>query len=292
MFTLDQIRGFVAVAEELHFGRAAERLHMTQPPLSRQIQKLERTLETRLLDRSSRGVQLTAAGPAFLADCRRNLQAATVAARRTRLVASGRAGLLRIGYTAISGFSVLGSVLTAIEQELPGIEVELQELVTSRQIEALHDGSIDLALARPPFPEEMDSMRLVEEGLLVALPTDHPLARETNAISAAALRGERLIMHSATHARYFHDLVTQIIQVDPRQVSHVVTQVVTILALVSAGRGVALVPESVRNIQVTGVELRPLEESTLGMVRLDAAWLRSASNPALHQVRKVLTHLE
>jgi DNA-binding transcriptional LysR family regulator len=292
MFTLDQIRGFVAVAEELHFGRAAERLHMTQPPLSRQIQKLERTLETRLLERSSRDVQLTAAGHAFLDDCRHILESANVAVTRTQLVASGRAGLLRIGYTAISGFSVLGSVLTVIEQELPGIEVELRELVTARQIEALHDGSIDLALARPPFPDDMDSMNLVEEGLLVALPTDHPLATGTEAVRAAALRGERLIMHSATHARYFHDLVTQIIQVDPRRISHVITQVVTILALVRAGRGVALVPESVRNIQMAGVELRPLDESTRGMVRLDAAWLRSATNPALHQVRKVLAHLD
>ena len=124
--TLDQVRAFVAVAEELHFGRAADRLNMTQPPLSRQIQKLERIVGTELLERDNRKVQLTPAGLAFLDEARRLLTLAGRAPATARRIASGRTGILRIGFTAASGYSVLGPLLEQISGIVPDVDIELQ----------------------------------------------------------------------------------------------------------------------------------------------------------------------
>jgi DNA-binding transcriptional LysR family regulator len=124
MFTFDQLTGFIAVAEELHFGRAAERLNMTQPPLSRQIQKLEKSVGTELFERDNRKVQLTAAGSAFLEEARRLLALAERAPLTARRIASGRSGLLRIGFTAASGFSILGPLLEEISAILPDVDVD------------------------------------------------------------------------------------------------------------------------------------------------------------------------
>ena len=151
MFTFDQLAGFIAVAEELHFGRAAERLNMTQPPLSRQIQKLEKSIGTELLERDNRKVQLTAAGRAFLDEARRLMALADRAPVTARRIASGRSGLLRIGFTAASGFSILGPLLEEIAAIVPDVDIDLQELVTGEQIQGLLTGELDLGLARPPF---------------------------------------------------------------------------------------------------------------------------------------------
>ncbi|HSN36803.1 MAG TPA: LysR family transcriptional regulator, partial [Arthrobacter sp.] len=130
MFTFDQLAGFIAVAEELHFGRAAERLNMTQPPLSRQIQKLERSVGAELLERDNRKVQLTHAGAAFLDEARRLVALAERAPLTARRIASGRSGLLRIGFTAASGLSILGPLLEEIATRLPDVDIDLQELVS------------------------------------------------------------------------------------------------------------------------------------------------------------------
>ena len=155
MFTLDQARSFIAVAEELHFGRAAVRLNMTQPPLSRQIQKLEKTVGVELLERDNRRVALTAAGRAFLVEARKLVVAADRAPLLARRIAAGRSGVLRIGFTAASGFSLLGPLLSEIERVLPDVDVDLQELVTGEQLQALENGDLDLGLARPPFDTEL-----------------------------------------------------------------------------------------------------------------------------------------
>ncbi|HSU48253.1 MAG TPA: LysR family transcriptional regulator, partial [Arthrobacter sp.] len=178
MFTFDQLAGFIAVAEELHFGRAAERLNMTQPPLSRQIQKLEKSVGAELLERDNRRVQLTHAGQAFLEEARRLLALAERAPATARRIASGRSGVLRIGFTAASGFSILGPLLEEISAALPDVDIDLQELVTGEQIQALLTGELDLGLARPPFDGEIfDSRLLYREAMVVAVPAGHPLTR-------------------------------------------------------------------------------------------------------------------
>ncbi|MEZ7124447.1 LysR substrate-binding domain-containing protein [Nonomuraea sp. AD125B] len=161
MLTLDQIRAFVAVAEELHFGRAAERLRMTQPPLSRHIQKLERAIGVTLLERDNRRVILTEAGRGFLEDARQMLTLVDTAGDRARRIAGGASGTLRLGFTAVSAISVLGRLLRLLAERLPEVDVILHEQVTARQMDGILRGELDLGLARPPFdlPRPSSSVR-------------------------------------------------------------------------------------------------------------------------------------
>lgn len=291
MFTLDQARSFVAVAEELHFGRAAERLNMTQPPLSRQIQKLERTVGVELLERDNRRVSLTAAGQAFLQDARRLVVAAERAPDNARRIAAGQLGELRIGFTAASGFSLLGPLLGEISTQMPRVHLELAEMVTSEQVEALLDGDIDLGLARPPFDENLfESDLLFSEGLYAAVPSDHRLAKEQREISYEDLRHEPLIMHSPTKARYFYDLVVRRIDIEHENVRHTVSQILTMIALVSAGRGIAFVPESAKLLGVNGVTYLRLSEIPDDPVQLHAIWSKTSRNPALERLVSIVRH--
>lgn len=289
MLTLDQARAFVAVAEELHFGRAAERLHMTQPPLSRQIQKLEKTLGVTLLLREPRGVSLTAAGEAFRDECHQLLEMADRAPRRAQLIASGRVGLIRLGYTAASSFSVLGPVLARTKEAVPGVAVELHEMVTSQQLEGLRSGAIDIGLARPPFRlEDAASAPLLTEPLVVAVPSGHRLASRGTPVSARELGHEPMITYSPDRAGYFSDLVTDLVEVRADQVTHTAAQILTLVALVGAGHGVALVPCSTRHLGMPGVRMLPLLESPADAVQLHAVWLSSSTNPALHRALPLL----
>jgi DNA-binding transcriptional LysR family regulator len=176
MYTLDQVRCFVAVAEHLHFGKAAEALSMTQPPLSRQIQKLERFVGVDLLERDNKRVTLTAAGEAFLDNAQVLLAMADRAPQDARRIASGQWGRLSIGFTAASGFGILGSLVTAIEENFPGIDLDLYEMVTGEQLENLAEGRIDLGLGRSDTtPSFINSELLLAERLLLAIPDGHRL---------------------------------------------------------------------------------------------------------------------
>jgi DNA-binding transcriptional LysR family regulator len=289
MFTLDQARSFIAVAEELHFGRAAARLNMTQPPLSRQIQKLEKTLGVELLERDNRRVALTAAGRAFLVESRKLVVAADRAPLLARRIAAGRSGVLRIGFTAASGFSLLGPLLSEIERVLPDVDVDLQELVTGEQLHALQDGDLDLGLARPPFDTDVfESQLLLAEDLLVAAPAGHPLTALKRPVTSADLKDLPLIMHSPTKARYFYDHVVRLVEVEHRNVVHTVSQILTMVALVAAGRGLAFVPESARLLGIPGVAYLRLSSSSGDSVELHALWDRHSRNPALHHLLELL----
>lgn len=289
MFTLDQARSFVAVAEELHFGRAAERLQITQPPLSRQIQKLERIVGVELLERDNRRVTLTAAGEAFLSEARRLVIAAERAPESARRIASGQLGALRIGFTAATGFSMLGSLLEEIAVKMPNVHLELTELVTSEQVTALLDGDLDLGLARPPFDEKLfGSTLLLSEGLFVAVPSSHRLARLQRDLTAEDLADEPLIMHSPTKARYFYDLVVRQIEIEHKNVRHTVSQILTMISLVAAGRGIAFVPESAKVLGVQGVSYLRLISPTEHPVELHAIWNRESRNPALARMLQII----
>lgn len=285
MFTFDQLAGFIAVAEELHFGRAAERLNMTQPPLSRQIQKLEKTVGAELLERDNRKVELTAAGRAFLDEARRLIALAERAPATARRIASGRSGHLRIGFTAASGFSILGPLLEEIAEILPDVDVDLQELVTGEQIMGLQTGELDLGLARPPFDKEtFDSHLLYREAMVLAVPSGHPLAGLDRDIADEDLRNEPLIMHSPTQAQYFYDLVIRMAPIQHANVVHTVSQILTMVSLVAAKRGVAFVPHSATLLGIRDVEFLPLKSSAGDPVELHAIWNRSNRNPALSRL--------
>jgi DNA-binding transcriptional LysR family regulator len=282
LFELSQLRCFVAAAEELHFGRAAERLHMTQPPLSRQIQILERVLGVQLLQRTSRIVRLTSAGRTFLPEARRILHLAESAALSTRRTAAGDAGSVAIGFTAAAGYSFLPELITRARESLPGIDFVLEEMVTAEQVEALASHRIDAALLRPPVRREFESVRVLREPLLAALPANHRLAKG-RLPTLGDFDLEPFVMYSPYEARYFYDLLAAIFAkagVAPRYVQHM-SQVHAILALVRAGLGAALVPAAAASLRFEGVALRPVDTRPTRPVELFLAWERNNDNPAL-----------
>ncbi|NOJ39274.1 LysR family transcriptional regulator [Bradyrhizobium australiense] len=260
MFELSQLRCFVAVAEELHFGRAALRLNMTQPPLSRQIQILERVLDVRLLERSNRAVRLTPAGQRFLVDARHLLKLAESAAVLARRMASGKAGSINIGFTATSAYSYVPALVAACRRELPDVEISLKEMVSSEQLKRLDSGEIDIGLLRPPIPRgNLDAFRVTAEPLVTALPGDHPLAKAAE-LRLEDLAREPFIMYEPYEARYFHDLLVELFSragLVPNYAQHL-AQIHSILAMVHSGVGVALVPEAAANLRFSGVVLRPV----------------------------------
>ena len=296
MFSLARLSCFIAVAEELHFGRAAERLHMTQPPLSRQIQQLETELGVQLIDRTTRSVTLTPAGVAFLPDARRILQLAEGAALNVKRVPAGDLGTVVVGFTAASAHAVLPRLLDKAREQLPDVKLELREMVSSAQIEGLMTGELDLGMARPPLKRPgIVSRPLLHEQLIAALPVDHPLVDITRQLTVNDLDGEDVIMYSPVQARYFNELLVSTFTIagaTPRYVQYV-TQVHTMLVLVRSGLGIALVPASAATLHPDGVVFRSIGAFRERPVELDAAWRGDSANPALHRLlRDVLPRRE
>ncbi|WP_028659892.1 LysR family transcriptional regulator [Nocardioides insulae] len=282
MYTFEQLRGFVAVAEELHYGRAAERLSMTQPPLSRLIQKLEREIGVRLFDRDNRGVAITPAGTAFLGEARRLLSLAESAPDLARRISEGSVGTIRIGFTAASSYSILTPLLDHLTEAAPEITVDLHEMVTREQVESMLTHELDLGLARPPFdPAEFHSRPLRREDLVLAVPTGHRLTDLDRPVRPDDLLAEPLIMHSPSDARYFYDLVVSQLPVVHDNAVHTVSQILTMVTLVGARRGVAFVPESTAELGLAGVEYLPIRTTRRQPVELHLLWPKVSQNPAL-----------
>jgi DNA-binding transcriptional LysR family regulator len=285
MFTLDQLRGFVTVADELHFGRAASRLQMTQPPLSRQVQKLERAVGAQLLERDTRKVTLTPAGVAFLAEARRLLGLADGASEQARRIQAGSSGTVRLGFTATSTFGVLTRLLDLVGTDYPDIHLDLREMVSREQVAALLAGELDVGLARPPFdPTVFQSRLLHREALVVAAPTDHRLTRLRRELSADDLAGDPMIAYAPIEARYFYDLVARLVPVDPKSVAYSVSQIVTMLWLVAGDRGLAIVPASAARLRIDGVAFLPLAGIAAEPVELHLVWPRDTRNAAVRSI--------
>jgi DNA-binding transcriptional LysR family regulator len=286
-FSLARLSCFIAVAEELHFGRAAERLHMTQPPLSRQIQQLENELGVHLIDRTTRSVTLTPAGVAFLPDARRILQLAEGAALNVKRVPAGDLGTVVVGFTAASAHAILPRLLEQAREKLPDVKLELREMVSAAQIEGLMTGELDLGMARPPLKRPgIVSRPLLHEQLVAALPTGHPLVDLPRQLTLNDLDGQDLIMYSPVEARYFNELLISTFTIagaTPRYVQYV-TQVHTMLVLVRSGIGLALVPASAATLHPEGVVFRTIGAFRERPVELDAAWSGDSTNPALHRL--------
>ncbi|MFK8252973.1 LysR family transcriptional regulator [Ancylobacter terrae] len=293
MFELSHLRCFVAVAEELHFGRAAARLNLTQPPLSRQIQLLEHALDVRLLDRTSRSVRLTRAGETFLPEARRLLRLAEAAALAARRTASGDVGALTLGFTAASGYDFLPRLITRFRAAAPGIDLVLKEMVSTDQFDSLAAGLIDVGLVRPTFNRRATaSLCVVREPLLVAAPEGHALTRAAE-LGLADLDGQPMVTYSPYEARYFYDLLATLFAqagITPRYLQHI-SQVHSILGLVKAGLGLALVPQAARNLRFEGVVLIPLAPGTSPTVELHAIWRPENANPAIATLLLTLEEL-
>ncbi len=283
MFSLARLTCFIAVAEELHFGRAAERLHMTQPPLSRQIQQLESELGVQLVDRTSRSVTLTAAGTAFLPDARRIVRLSESAVLTVRRVPAGDLGTVIIGFTGASAHAVLPRLLASAREILPDVKLVLREMVSSAQIESLSGGELDLGLVRPIMTRPGISSRPIHhERLIAALPADHELV-DAEHLTIEDFDDRPVVMYSPVDARYFHELLIStftIVGATPRYVQYV-TQVHTMLVLVRSGLGMALVPESAATMHPEGVVFKEVTSVRDRPVQMNAAWRPDNQNPAL-----------
>ncbi|WP_264050697.1 LysR family transcriptional regulator [Methylobacterium flocculans] len=293
MLDFGQLRCFAAVAEELHFGRAAARLNMTQPPLSRQIQVLERVLDVQLLDRTSRSVRLTAAGRSFLPEALRILRLAETATHVTRQVAAGRAGVLKLGFTAASAYDFLPRLVIACRTAMPDVTLSLREMVTRDQVEAILSGQIDAGFIRLPvnYPE-LQTERALAEPLVVALPEAHPLVARS-VLRLADLNDEAVIGYAPHEASYFHDLMIGLFSgagARPRIVQQL-TQIHSILALVRAGIGLALVPAAAESLRFVGVAFRPLDLAQPRPAELHLAWRRGSDVPLLASLRGLLREM-
>jgi DNA-binding transcriptional LysR family regulator len=294
MFDLNQLRCFVTVAEELHFGRAAARLNMTQPPLSRQIQVLEHIVDAPLLERTSRSVRLTPAGRSFLPEARRILKLAESASQVARRIAMGKTGSLKLGYTAAAAYGYLPELIAACRARLPEVDFSLKEMVSEDQLEALTSGQIDAGLLRPPIGRpELATRRVLAEPLLAAIPRKHPLASAAT-LSIKDFDSQPFVMYSPYESRYFHDLLVALFthaDVLPRYVQHL-GQIHSILAMVRAGLGAAIVPAAAASLRIADVKLRPLKLRTPAPVELFLVWRRDCENPLLPSLVEIAGELK
>jgi DNA-binding transcriptional LysR family regulator len=294
VYTLEQLRGFVAVAEEGSFGKAATRLRMTQPPLSRQIQRLEHAIGFEVFTRTSRSVVLTPAGRIFLDEARRVLHLADSAPLLARQVARGTAGQIRVGFTAVAAMNVFGDWIRRIHEHLPDIDVVLTEMMTNAQVEALLASEIDVGFVRGVPRTNVLNARLIHaEALVAAVPEGHPLTEATQAPTLREIADYDVITYGPAPARYFHELVISTFHnagVVPNYVQYV-SQVHSLLVLVDAGIGVALVPRSASRLGPPNVRFLEVAEMPDDYVELHCSWRASNDNPALPAVLAVLDEI-
>ncbi|MCC7547460.1 MAG: LysR family transcriptional regulator [Burkholderiales bacterium] len=294
---LRHLRYFVTVAEELHFGRAARRLHLSQPPLSMQIKALEEEIGVTLLLRNQRPVELTVAGEVFLKEARDILARADAAAEAARRAARGETGDLRVGFVTIADYSILPPVLQRFRHASPDIRLVLQEATTDVQLRELAEARMDVGFVLPPVEEErLQVLPLLQEPLLAALPESHPAARARGPISLRRLADSPFILFPRHMATGLYDDTIRFCRqagFSPR-VEQEAVQMQTIVSLVSVGLGVALIPASLRHLGRTGVVYKPLRErSPLTVVAL--AWRKSDARATtarfVHAVQSVLAEV-
>ncbi|WPB80519.1 LysR substrate-binding domain-containing protein [Archangium violaceum] len=287
---LRHLRYFVAVAEELHFARAAKRLSIVQPALSMQIKSLEEELGTRLLERTRRHVELTEAGRLFLEEARRTLEQAERAARIAKRAGQGELGRLGIGYSVNAAYSgVLARTLKAFRQRAPDIELLLHELHPFDQLEALMEGRIQLGfLTAPalPIPPELATVRVGAWPLMVALPSDHPLCARTR-VPVDLLVEESFVDYTGSKGEQGLPAMQRIGGFVPR-IRYQSTNIMAVISLVAAGLGVAIVPSSIVSLNIGGnVVYRPLTGVT-GLMEMSVAYRRHEKAPAVRAFLKVI----
>lgn len=270
---LRHLRYFAAVAEELHFGRAARQLHIVQPALSKQIAMLESELGVQLLRRNRRRVELTDAGRAFLADARKVLAQAERAVERASAAARGESGVLVAGFIPPALNSVLPAALGRYRGRYPGVRLVLRESTNRAAVEGVLAGRYHVAFVRVPFGDAGLRCELAcEEPVMLALPAGHPLAALAE-VPLAALRDEEFAMIPRSQEPELHDYYLACCAeagFSPRMVHEVSTTLVAV-GLVAAGAGVAFVPSSTAVVARCGVVYRPLRHPA-PLLRLAAVW--------------------
>lgn len=273
--SLRQLEYFVAVAEELNFRRAAERLCITQPPLTRQIQALEAALGARLFDRDRRSVQLTEAGRRFLAQARALVQQLARAVNQFEPAAAApQAPLLRLGITTVVDVSLFGGLLPAFEAAWPGRQLRLQRQISAHLIRDLHRGELDLAvIGLPSRTEGLALQHLGDDPLVACLSARHPLAQRRR-IPLQALAADTLFWFNRRLNPAYFDHCEQVFKrlgFHPPRVAEPAEHPV-LLGLIAEGRGFALVPQSLNTVRRSGVVFRRIVEEDELRIQLAAAW--------------------
>jgi DNA-binding transcriptional LysR family regulator len=276
------LRYFTVLAEELHFGRAAARLAITQPPLSGAIKALELDLGVRLLERDSKHVQLTPAGETFLVEAKHILDRCTRAAAAVKAVASGQRGQLVIGVTGSMFYREVPAVAAHFEKRMPGIYLVFRELASNEQIEALLHRQLDAGFINAgSVPPQLSAVPLKEDVFVCCLPEGHPLAGGKH-VSVASLAGERVVMFARDVAPANHDNVIAIFNragVFPHT-CHAARQWLTVIVMVANGLGVSLVPASLARSGVHGVRFLPLDDDR-SVSHAVLTWRPDSRSPAL-----------
>ncbi len=290
------LKAFIVLAEELHFGRAAQRLHMTQPPLSQLIRKFEATLGVPLFVRHTRAVRLTASGRLLFDWARRQRVDTAGVLRQVRQLAQEQAGSLALGFSSSVAYRVLPRLLAHLHATRPGLAITLHESHSERLVVQVKEARLDFALLRRPAalnePDLLFHLQGVEDFLL-ALPAAHALARDER-VEPARLHGLRYIGYSEDTARYFRERAHSLFahyQIQPDVVHESAMPV--LLPLVQAGLGVALVPDSAIELSPPGVVYRRLADPAgLAFVELYSVRRRSDDNPAVALCQQLLDALE
>ena len=298
---LRHLRYFIAVATELHFGRAAEKLHIAQPPLSHQIRQLETELGFELFTRTKRSVMLTPAGQAFLIQVNQIFQQLEQAIEIGRKTSRGELGQISIGFVGSATYNILPVMLQQFRDRYPEVQIELHELTTDRQLIWLREGKIDVGLMRPPISEpDVTSEIVFEEALIVALPANHPLAT-VDSIDLRLLAREPFILFPRQLAPGLYDPIITICQAagfSPVVVQECI-QMQTTISLVSANLGVSIVPESIQQVQRSGVVYKPIQDLTpiganqlLRLATISIVWRTNDDSPTVSRLREIVQGLE
>ncbi|HEU4850379.1 MAG TPA: LysR substrate-binding domain-containing protein [Terrimesophilobacter sp.] len=293
MMDVQQLRCFVAVSRHLHFTKAAAELNIAQPHLSREIQRLERELEVTLFRRSTREVQLTEAGHAFLDRVENVFHEMEQAAAVARSVHTGQEGRIVVAFAGSTTYSWLPYLIRAYRARYPRVEVEiLSEVLTGTQIELLDSGRIDLGLNRPPIDNAgIDTMVLDNEPLMVAVPSAHDLAVSGAKVPIRSLRSERFITYLNTVSTTQQAALKTCLDAGfvPNTVQ-AVGDTHSLISLVAAGMGIALVPRSAQYFSVAGVSFLPLtQEST--RIQLLLTWRKSTVRPVVRNFVELVREL-
>jgi DNA-binding transcriptional LysR family regulator len=287
---LRHLRSFLALAEERHFGRAAERLHIAQPALSQQIKQLEREFGVDLVARTTRRVELTGAGHRFAEHARAVLGSVERAAGDMALIASGHAGRVSVGFIGTATYDLLPAAAREVRRELPGVDLELHgELLSPALVKGLIDGTFDLVVLRPDGTVKpgMSEQVLRRERLIAVLPDRHPLAGQSE-IDLSDLSGDPFVMHFSGHRSSMHEHVLAACAAAgfrPDPVTEV-GETATLVVFVAAGMGVALVPEPVRSLTLEGVAYVELAHPPT--VDLAIATRAGDDNPAISRVAAII----
>lgn len=282
---LRHLEYFRAVAEELNFGRAAERLFISQPGLSRQIKQMEEILEVQLFERTKRKVELTAAGHYLKSEVDYISNHLELTKTQLKEIASGKIGELRIGFLGSAAHTVLPELLVKISQSYPGIQTSLEELSNAMQIEMLEKDKLDLGFVRlARVPDSLQMKVVHQDTFSVVLPLGHPLA-EGKFKHVGQLKKENFILFSQDYSSIYYDKIMSICEdrgFSP-MITHKSVHALTIFKLVEAGLGVAIVPTSLKegyDLKVKFMELDKIRQKT----ELYAVWKKGNRNPAVSRV--------